>query len=93
MKYGESAFDILYLLFAIVTGVSILRRRKDRIGTLLGSTVLILGIGDAFHLIPRVINSFSSGDYTAWAGVWQTGHIHYHDGVLSIDVPALAQGL
>lgn len=49
-------------------GVSILRRRKDRIGTLMGSAVLILGIGDAFHLIPRVINDFGSGDYTAWLG-------------------------
>lgn len=68
MKYGESAFDIFYLLFAIVIGLSILRRRKDRIGTLMGSAVLILGIGDAFHLIPRVINYFGSGDYTAWLG-------------------------
>ncbi|MBR5110057.1 MAG: hypothetical protein IK099_07665 [Clostridia bacterium] len=68
MKYGESAFDIIYLLFAIVMGASILRRRKDRIGTLMGSAVLILGIGDAFHLIPRVINYFGSGDYTAWLG-------------------------
>ena len=68
MKYGESAFDIIYLLFAVVIGVSILRRRKDRIGTLMGSAVLILGLGDAFHLIPRVINYFGSGDYTAWLG-------------------------
>ena len=56
------------LLFAIVMGVSILRRRKDRIGALMGSAVLILGIGDAFHLIPRVINYFGSGDYTAYLG-------------------------
>ena len=68
MKYGESAFDIIYLLFAIVMGIGILRRRKDRIGSLMGSAVLILGIGDAFHLIPRVINYFGSGDYTAWLG-------------------------
>ena len=68
MKSGESAFDIFYLLFAIVIGVSSLRRRKDRIGALMGSAVLILGIGDAFHLIPRVINYFGSGDYTAWLG-------------------------
>ena len=68
MKYGESAFDIIYLLFAIVTGVIILSRRKGRIGRLMGSAVLVLGIGDAFHLIPRVINYFGSGDYTAWLG-------------------------
>ena len=68
MKYGESAFDILYLLFAIVSGLLILKKRRDLIGRLMGSAVLILGIGDAFHLVPRVINYFGSGDYTAWLG-------------------------
>ena len=50
MKYGESAFDIFYLLFAIVIGVSILRRRKDRIGCLMGSAVLILYFSQAKRL-------------------------------------------
>ena len=68
MKYGESAFDIFYLLFAVGMGIGILRRRHDRVGLLMGSATLILGLGDAFHLIPRVINSFGSGDYTAWLG-------------------------
>ena len=68
MKYGESAFDIIYLLYAVAIGVSILRRRKDPIGRLTGSAVLILGLGDAFHLVPRVVNYFGSGDYTAWLG-------------------------
>ena len=68
MKYGESAFDIIYLLYAVAIGVSILRKRRDVTGRLMGSAVLILGLGDAFHLIPRVINYFGSGDYTAWLG-------------------------
>ena len=68
MKYGESTFDVVYLLFAIVIGISILHRRRDTAGRLTGSAVLILGIGDAFHLVPRVINYFGSGDYTAWLG-------------------------
>lgn len=29
MKYGESTFDIIYLVFAIVMGICILRRKKD----------------------------------------------------------------
>ncbi len=29
MKYGESTFDVLYLLFAIVSGVIILRRARN----------------------------------------------------------------
>ena len=68
MKYGESVFDIIYLLFAVVMGVCILRRRRNGIGRLMGIAVLILGCGDAFHLIPRVLNNFVSGDYTAWLG-------------------------
>ena len=69
MKYGESTFDILYLVFAIVTGVVLLRRRKDRAGRLMGLAALILGAGDAFHLVPRVLNYFVEADFTAWLGV------------------------
>ncbi len=68
MKYGESTFDIIYLLFAIVIGIRILRKRKDAVGRLMGLAVLILGCGDAFHLIPRVLNYFIDADFTAWLG-------------------------
>lgn len=68
MKYGESTFDILYLIFAIAAGIYILRRRKDQIGKMMGCAVLILGCGDAFHLIPRVLNYFANADFTAWLG-------------------------
>ena len=68
MKYGESTFDLVYLAFAIVLGVCILRKRRDAVGKLMGAAVLILGCGDAFHLIPRVLNYFCSGDFTAWLG-------------------------
>ncbi len=68
MKIAESAFDILYLSFAAAAGAGILRSRKDRTGRLMGAAVLILGIGDAFHLIPRVVRYFGCGDYTAWLG-------------------------
>lgn len=69
MKYGESSFDILYLLFAITTGIIILARRKDAVGRLMGFAALILGCGDAFHLVPRVLNYFvANKDFTAWLG-------------------------
>ena len=68
MKYGESTFDIVYLVFAIVLGICILWKRRDAVGKLMGAAVLILGCGDAFHLIPRVLNYFCSGDFTAWLG-------------------------
>ena len=69
MKYGESSFDVIYLLFAIVTGLWILHRRRDRVGLLMGSVVLILGCGDAFHLVPRVLNYFVTADFAPWLGV------------------------
>ena len=43
MKYGESAFDILYLLIAFAAAVFLLRRRRDRGVWLMGWAVLILG--------------------------------------------------
>lgn len=69
MKYGESAFDILYLLFAIISGCVIIIRAKNRTGRLMGLSALILGFGDAFHLVPRVLNYFSSRDMTAALGI------------------------
>jgi len=69
MKYGESAFDILYLLFAIGSGCVLLRGAKDRTERLMGAAALVLGCGDAFHLVPRVLNYFASGDFTAALGL------------------------
>ena len=68
MKYVESTFDIIYLLFAILTGIRILCKRRDAVGRLMGFAVLILGCGDAFHLIPRVLNYFVNADLNAWLG-------------------------
>ena len=69
MKYGESSFDILYLLFAIAAGIVILRRAKNRTEKQMGLAALILGCGDAFHLVPRVLNYFVSADFTAALGI------------------------
>ncbi len=69
MRYGESTFDVLYLLFAIGSGIRILRRAKDAAGRRMGWAALILGCGDAFHLVPRVLNYFIDGDFTAALGI------------------------
>ena len=69
MKYGESTFDILYLVFGFIMGVRILRVKKDAVGKLMGAAVLILVCGDAFHLVPRVLQYFVKGDFTAWLGI------------------------
>ncbi|MBO4694290.1 MAG: hypothetical protein J5659_07875 [Clostridia bacterium] len=69
MKYGESTFDIIYLLFAVCSGIFILYTRKDKTGNLMGFATLILGCGDAFHLVPRVLDYFCKADFTKWLGI------------------------
>ncbi len=69
MKYGESTFDILYLLFAIAAGIFMILRSRSKTGRMMGLAALILGSGDAFHLVSRVINYFSSSDMTAALGI------------------------
>ena len=69
MKYGESTFDILYLLFAVISGIVILAKAKDRTSRLTGIAALMLGCGDAFHLVPRVLNYFFEADFTAALGI------------------------
>ena len=68
MKYGESTFDVLYLVFAILTGIVILIRRRNGNDVLMGTASLVLGIGDAFHLVPRVLHYFIGKDLTWFLG-------------------------
>ncbi len=69
MKYGESAFDVFYLVTAIVIGCLILKKARHRTEKLMGISVLVLGCGDAFHLVPRVLNYFVDADFTAALGI------------------------
>ena len=68
MKYGESLFDIFYLLLVIIIGIKILRNNNKQ-SKLMGSAILILGCGDAFHLIPRVLNYFINNDLDLYLGI------------------------
>jgi hypothetical protein len=68
MKYGESIFDIGYLLFAIILGFKMVSCR-EKYGRYMGYAALVLGFGDAFHLIPRVLNYFLSSDFTVALGI------------------------
>ncbi len=69
MKYGESIFDIAYLLFAIISGCLILYRAKEGVEKLMGWAALILGVGDAFHLLPRVMAYFVPADMSFYLGI------------------------
>ena len=52
----ESGFYYLYLIFIVGMGVYLLIKRKN---VLFGLACIILGSGDAFHLIPRAIGRYS----------------------------------
>lgn len=66
----ETIFDVAYLIFAITTGIVLLTKAKGRTFIkLFGTMALILGSGDSFHLVPRVLNYWTQGDYIAVLGV------------------------
>lgn len=66
----ESIFDICYLIFAVISGILLLKRSGGRKEIrFYGLMTLLLGCGDAFHLVPRVLNYWLAGDYTAPLGI------------------------
>lgn len=57
----ESVFDVAYLGIAIIIGCILVARGDwSQDALLAGQMALMLGFGDAFHLIPRVVSSFSA---------------------------------
>lgn len=66
----ESIFDVCYLFFAVFSGILLLKRAGSRkVIRIFGWMTLMLGCGDAFHLVPRVLNYWADGDYTAALGI------------------------
>ena len=62
-------FDLFYLLFAIISGILLIRKARNETERSMGIAALILGCGDAFHLIPRVLHYFIDADLTAALGI------------------------
>ena len=66
----ESIFDIFYLAFAVISGILLMKKAEGRPDIkLMGIATLVLGCGDAFHLVPRVLDYWISGDFTAALGI------------------------
>mgnify|MGYP000967030876 CR=1 FL=1 len=64
MNFGESLFDIAYLVIVVALGVRLLLENKAG-AKLFGLMAIILGVGDSFHLLPRVISHLSPGGFEA----------------------------
>lgn len=56
----ETAFDIPYLAFAVIAGGMLLARPSE-VARLFGAMALVLGLGDAFHLGPRMWGLWHGG--------------------------------
>lgn len=67
--WGESIFDVVYLITAITLGIIMIRKSDKKLGKMMGYASLILGCGDAFHLVPRVLNYFVDYDWNLYLGV------------------------
>lgn len=65
MKYFEVGFDITYLLSVILFSILIIlkgiSRNRDKAIIIFGFMGLLLGFGDSFHLIPRIIAHLTTG--------------------------------
>lgn len=73
----ETGFDIIYLVTVLTLGVQMLRQSGDRAQfRLFGAMAVVLGAGDAFHLVPRAVALCTTGleNYTValGAGKWIT---------------------
>ena len=67
MRIGESVFCIGYLVFDLIAGIIFLANGSDQLFFLYGIMTLLLGCGDAFHLVPRVIKHIKGeSDRVRW---------------------------
>lgn len=69
MAYFEIVFDIAYLLAVTILSAIILRKgiiKKDKAIILFGCMGLLLGFGDSFHLVPRIL-AHIHGDFDLYA--------------------------
>lgn len=69
---GETIFDVVYLVTVITIGVIMIIKSKGvKEFLLFGIMAVILGCGDAFHLVPRALALCTTGleSYTFWLGL------------------------
>lgn len=68
----ESLFDVVYLTTVVTLGILMIKNAKgNQQYFLFGIMAVVLGFGDAFHLVPRMIALNTTGleDYTVALGI------------------------
>lgn len=65
MELFESLFDVSYLIIVIALGVRLLLE-ENKGAKLFGLMAIILGLGDGFHLLPRIMSHLSPGGFESY---------------------------
>lgn len=66
MYLFETIFDITYLILVVTLGIIMIKKsNNNKQYQLFGWMAVILGCGDAFHLVPRVYSMWSAGGFEA----------------------------
>lgn len=72
MGIFESIFDITYLVIVISLGVRLLLE-KEKGAKIFALMAILLGLGDSFHLIPRVMAHFSLQGFPGYTSLLSWG--------------------
>ena len=72
MAIFESIFDLTYLALVIGLGVRLIIE-KDKNSKMFGIMAILLGLGDSFHLLPRIVSHLSPGGFEANAAFLSWG--------------------
>ncbi len=58
----ETSFDVIYLITVVTIGIIMIRKSGNRTQfKLFGIMAVVLGAGDAFHLVPRAYALCTTG--------------------------------
>lgn len=58
---AETVFDVIYLAFALITGLTMLIKGNNSLVKKAGLMAALLGAGDSFHLVPRSYALWTTG--------------------------------
>lgn len=72
MALFESLFDVAYLIMVVSLGVRLLTEKKPG-AKMFGIMAVLLGFGDAFHLVPRIMSHLSQGGFKAYESALSWG--------------------
>lgn len=82
MSLFESVFDLMYLTLVIALGIR-LWMQSDRSAKQFGAMAVLLGLGDSFHLFPRIFAHWTPDGFQAFAPA-----LSYGEAITSVTMTA-----